>query len=173
MNTNVLFFSAFISTRSSSSSNQSSWQQWFNDCQSLLFRWTRCLCSKSFTSKNLSVSLSQKERKKTYIQIIPETMFTMLASIVQIQTNTLRELPLRTEKDKLREYAQLDERYQIAKLTHDISIFTESMLMMKTTLVGIIKVWFERENQLNIFNVDSNLAWSKTCTRRWYSKRIG
>ncbi|CAF1096037.1 unnamed protein product [Adineta ricciae] len=74
------------------------------------------------------------------LQIIPETMFTMLASIVHIQTNTLRELPLRAEKDKLREYAQLDERYQVAKLTHDISIFTESMLMMKTTLVGIIKL---------------------------------
>lgn len=64
----------------------------------------------------------------------------MLAVIVHLQTHTLRELPLRAEKDKLREYAQLDERYQIAKLTHDISIFTESMLMMKTTLVGIIKV---------------------------------
>lgn len=29
---------------------------------------------------------------------------------------------------------------QVAKLTHDISIFTEGILMMKTTLVGIIKV---------------------------------
>lgn len=67
-------------------------------------------------------------------------MFTMLANIVHLQTHTLRELPLRAEKDKLREYAQLDERYQVAKLTHDISIFTESMLMMKTTLVGIIKL---------------------------------
>lgn len=28
----------------------------------------------------------------------------------------------------------------MAKLTHDISIFTEGILMMKTTLVGIIKV---------------------------------
>jgi WASH complex subunit strumpellin len=68
-------------------------------------------------------------------------MFSMLANIIDIQTNTLRELPLRTEKDKLREYAQLEERHKIAKLTHDISIFTESMLMMKTTLVGIIKVY--------------------------------
>ncbi|CAF0980049.1 unnamed protein product [Rotaria sordida] len=74
------------------------------------------------------------------LQIIPETMFSMLANIVYLQTHTLRELPLRAEKDKLREYAQLDERYQVAKLTHDISIFTESMLMMKTTLVGIIKL---------------------------------
>lgn len=31
-------------------------------------------------------------------------------------------------------------RPQVAKLTHDISIFTEGILMMKTTLVGIIKV---------------------------------
>lgn len=29
---------------------------------------------------------------------------------------------------------------QVAKLTHAISIFTEGILMMKTTLVGIIKV---------------------------------
>ena len=29
---------------------------------------------------------------------------------------------------------------QIAKLTHSISVFTEGILMMKTTLVGIIKV---------------------------------
>jgi WASH complex subunit strumpellin len=67
-------------------------------------------------------------------------MFSMLANIVYLQTNILRELPLRTEKDKLRDYAQPEERHQVAKLTHDISIFTESMLMMKTTLVGIIKV---------------------------------
>ncbi|XP_020632450.1 WASH complex subunit 5-like [Orbicella faveolata] len=49
-------------------------------------------------------------------------------------------VPTRLEKDKLREYAQLDERYQIAKLTHAISVFTEGILMMKTTLVGIIKI---------------------------------
>lgn len=30
--------------------------------------------------------------------------------------------------------------FQIAKLTHGISVFTEGILMMKTTLVGIIKV---------------------------------
>lgn len=29
---------------------------------------------------------------------------------------------------------------KVAKLTHAISIFTEGILMMKTTLVGIIKV---------------------------------
>lgn len=50
------------------------------------------------------------------------------------------QVPTRLEKDRMKEYAQLDKRYQVAKLTHDISVFTEGVLMMKTTLVGIIKV---------------------------------
>ena len=29
---------------------------------------------------------------------------------------------------------------QVAKLTHDISVFTEGILLMKTTLVGVVKV---------------------------------
>lgn len=30
--------------------------------------------------------------------------------------------------------------FQVAKLTHDISVFTEGILLMKTTLVGVVKV---------------------------------
>ena len=30
--------------------------------------------------------------------------------------------------------------FQVAKLTHDISVFTEGILLMKTTLVGTVKV---------------------------------
>ncbi|XP_020897630.1 WASH complex subunit 5 [Exaiptasia diaphana] len=74
------------------------------------------------------------------LQIIPETMFGLLDSIIRLQTHSIKEVPTRLEKDKLREYAQFDERYKIAKLTHGISVFTEGILMMKTTLVGIIKV---------------------------------
>lgn len=40
----------------------------------------------------------------------------------------------------MKEYAQLEDRYQVAELTRSISVFTEGILMMKTTLVGIIKV---------------------------------
>lgn len=74
------------------------------------------------------------------LQIIPRTMFGLLAQIVQIQTKVIKELPTRLEKDKMKEYAQLDARYQVAKLTHSISVFTEGILQMKTTLVGIIKL---------------------------------
>ncbi|XP_069587983.1 WASH complex subunit 5 [Ranitomeya imitator] len=74
------------------------------------------------------------------LQIIPESMFTSLAKIIKLQTHDIIEVPTRLDKDKLRDYAQLGARYEVAKLTHAISIFTEGILMMKTTLVGIIKV---------------------------------
>lgn len=74
------------------------------------------------------------------LQIIPQTMFSLLAVIIEMQTNKIKEVPTRLEKDKMKEFAQLDERYEVAKLTHSISVFTEGILMMKTTLVGIIKI---------------------------------
>nr|XP_056710522.1 WASH complex subunit 5 [Euleptes europaea] len=74
------------------------------------------------------------------LQIIPESMFTSLLKIIKLQTHDIIEVPTRLDKDKLRDYAQLGPRYEVAKLTNAISIFTEGILMMKTTLVGIIKV---------------------------------
>uniref|UniRef100_A0A3Q1JJX3 WASH complex subunit 5 n=1 Tax=Anabas testudineus TaxID=64144 RepID=A0A3Q1JJX3_ANATE len=74
------------------------------------------------------------------LQIIPESMFTSLAKIIKLQIHDIMEVPTRLDKDKLKDYSQLVARYEVAKLTHDISIFTEGILMMKTTLVGIIKV---------------------------------
>uniref|UniRef100_A0A8C7XBK7 WASH complex subunit 5 n=1 Tax=Oryzias sinensis TaxID=183150 RepID=A0A8C7XBK7_9TELE len=74
------------------------------------------------------------------LQIIPESMFTSLAKIIKLQIHDIMEVPTRLDKDKLKDYSQLAARYEVAKLTHDISIFTEGILMMKTTLVGIIKV---------------------------------
>ena len=40
--------------------------------------------------------------------------------------------------------------FQVARLTHAISVFTEGILMMKTTLVGIIKVRTESCFYLNL-----------------------
>ncbi|KAG9461281.1 hypothetical protein GDO78_017417, partial [Eleutherodactylus coqui] len=78
--------------------------------------------------------------RTSVLQIIPESMFTSLAKIIKLQTHDIIEVPTRLDKDKLRDYAQLGARYEVARLTHAISIFTEGILMMKTTLVGIIKV---------------------------------
>ena len=42
-------------------------------------------------------------------------MFSLLAKIIDLQTGRIQELPTRLDKDKMREYAQLDERYQVTK----------------------------------------------------------
>ncbi|XP_039285304.1 WASH complex subunit 5-like [Nilaparvata lugens] len=74
------------------------------------------------------------------VHIIPESMFAKMADIVRLQTHVIRELPTRLDKDKLKEYAQLEERMKVAKLTHQVSVFTEGVLRMKSTLVGIVRI---------------------------------
>lgn len=73
------------------------------------------------------------------LEIIPINVFTHLKEIISIRTR-LRELPTRVVKIDLKEVAQLDERYKIARATHEISIFTRGILAMETTLVGMIEV---------------------------------
>lgn len=74
------------------------------------------------------------------VQIIPHSIFNLLKTIIELQTNHLKELPERLEKEKVREYAQLEDRYKIAKLTFNISVFTDGILAMKKTLVGVIEL---------------------------------
>lgn len=47
------------------------------------------------------------------LQIIPETMFSLLAKIIKLQTEKIKEVPTRLDKDKMRDFAQLSERYQV------------------------------------------------------------
>ena len=41
-------------------------------------------------------------------------MFGLLANIIQLQTKQIKEVPTRLEKDKMRDFAQLDERYEVS-----------------------------------------------------------
>ncbi|XP_042898977.1 WASH complex subunit 5 [Parasteatoda tepidariorum] len=92
----------------------------------------------------LSVSQYYSSELVSYVRkvlhIIPESMFALMAQIIELQTNAIKEVPTRLMKDQLKAYAQLDERYKVAKYTHAISVFTEGILMMKRTLVGIIQI---------------------------------
>lgn len=96
------------------------------------------------------------------LQVIPETVFGLLAQIVHLETNNLKEIPLRLSKDKLREYAQLDDRlkvrvdllfphltpannvfdsiFKVAKLTYTVSVFTEGVLALKSVSLGVLRV---------------------------------
>ncbi|KAK6645588.1 hypothetical protein RUM43_001868 [Polyplax serrata] len=74
------------------------------------------------------------------LHIIPETMFEIMAKIAQLQTYEIKEVPTRLDKDQLKEFAQLDNRFEVAKLTHAVSVLTEGITMMKSTLVGVIRI---------------------------------
>jgi WASH complex subunit strumpellin len=41
-------------------------------------------------------------------------MFAHLARIIDLQTKRIREVPTRLEKEKMKEYAQLEERFEVS-----------------------------------------------------------
>lgn len=74
------------------------------------------------------------------LEVIPVSVFRVLSEIEQIQTHKLLPMPLRLEAKDLKDYAQLDLRLELSKLTHQVSIFTEGVLVMEKTLLGVIQV---------------------------------
>ena len=66
-------------------------------------------------------------------------MFGLLEEVIQNQRQLL-ELPTRLEKDKLKEFSQLDRRWEIARLTDKVSVLSRGILALRTTLVGVVQV---------------------------------
>lgn len=77
---------------------------------------------------------------RTVLGVIPKSIFELLREVVDIQTNKMTPVPLRLESQHLKNYAQLDLRFRLAKLTHQASVFTEGILLMEKTLLGVIQV---------------------------------
>lgn len=74
------------------------------------------------------------------LQIIPEMVFSLVEKIIDLQTWTIKEIPTRLDKERLKEFAQLEHRMEVARLTHSASTFTTGILDMRSTLVGVIRV---------------------------------
>lgn len=72
--------------------------------------------------------------------IIPVTVFKIMGEIEKIQTHQMVPVPPKIEAKNLKDYAQLDLRFELSKLTHQVSIFTEGVLVMEKTLLGVIQV---------------------------------
>jgi WASH complex subunit strumpellin len=74
------------------------------------------------------------------LEIVPRSLFAIMKRIIGLITSHIRELPAKIDRADLAQVAQLDRRYDLAEATHAISVFTEGILAMETTLVGVIKV---------------------------------
>lgn len=72
-------------------------------------------------SNNLLVNVSSyySEELVAYVQkvlqIIPESVFSILHKIIELQTNSIQELPTRLDKDKVKEFAQLEDRMKVER----------------------------------------------------------
>ena len=74
------------------------------------------------------------------LDVIPRSIFSNLSEIIQILTNRIQMLPLKLETVRLKAASQLDHRFQLAQRTHQISVFSEGILAMEETKLGMIEV---------------------------------
>ncbi|XP_043487767.1 WASH complex subunit 5 isoform X1 [Polistes fuscatus] len=97
-------------------------------------------CSSDLSSVSQYYSRELESYARRVLQIIPETVFGLLAQIVHLETNAFKEIPTKLPKDKLKDYAQLDDRLQMAKLTYDVSVFTKGVLSLRSVSLGVLRV---------------------------------
>ena len=77
---------------------------------------------------------------KDILQVIPHRVFELMNKIYTIFCNQFKEMPNKILKKDLKEYSQIDERFQLAQACHGISMITKGILMMEKTLMGVIEV---------------------------------
>lgn len=77
---------------------------------------------------------------RSVLEIVPRSVFRILDGISTISAERLKPLPPKLERKYIKEASQLSERYALAKLTNNVSVFTRGILNMHTTLLGIIKL---------------------------------
>lgn len=77
--------------------------------------------------------------KKT-LSIIPKNIFEKLQDISVILTNSVKTMEPKMLKELLKDFACFDERFILAKRTHEISMLTEGMLILDKTLMGVVEI---------------------------------
>ena len=77
---------------------------------------------------------------RTVMEVIPIIIFAILRDVIVLQSRGMAAMPVRVEASQLRELAQLEQRGVLARRTNEIGIFTEGILAMEKTLLGVIRV---------------------------------
>ena len=74
------------------------------------------------------------------LQIIPKSVFSLLDDVSKIFSSGFLEMPIKLEKNNIKNYAQNEKRYKLSYDAHKISVFTKGIFMMEKTLMGVIEV---------------------------------
>jgi len=77
---------------------------------------------------------------KRVLQVIPTSIFENLEEISNLLISKIPDFPVKLSKEELKNYTQFENRYQLAKLTHKISVYTEGILCLDKALMGVIQV---------------------------------
>ena len=77
---------------------------------------------------------------KSILQIIPISVFQLLDDVSKIFSSGFKEIPIKILKNNIKDFAQNEMRYKLAKDAHLISVFTKGIFMMEKTLMGVIEV---------------------------------
>ncbi|KAL7541370.1 hypothetical protein ACHAXR_010852 [Thalassiosira sp. AJA248-18] len=77
---------------------------------------------------------------RNVLEIVPASVFAIMVQMSDIIERRLQKLPQKVEGDKLLAYAQLGERYKLAMMAHEISIFADGILDMENTVIGSAQV---------------------------------
>ncbi|XP_051156223.1 WASH complex subunit 5 isoform X2 [Leptopilina boulardi] len=84
------------------------------------------------------------------LQIIPETVFGILAQIVHLETNFFTDIPTKLYKDKIKDYGQLNERLKnplmdkLQKLANVMDGYRKSFQYIQDYInINSLKVWHE------------------------------
>lgn len=77
---------------------------------------------------------------RNVLQIVPTSVFSLHDAIITIFAKGFSDMPIKLAKSELKDYALFDDRYALAKATHQISLFTKGILMMEKTLMGVVEV---------------------------------
>ena len=73
------------------------------------------------------------------LQVIPQSVFKLLDEISNMRS-CFQEIPRKIKREEVKELSNLEERHALAAYTHQISVFTQGILIMERTFVGLIEV---------------------------------
>ena len=74
---------------------------------------------------------------KQVLDVIPTTMFSTLGQIVEMNEKSLINLPPKIEVESLPEYAQIDDRYKLARITFELAVVSEGKNLTNSTCVDV------------------------------------